>query len=77
MAPPLACIPVCLTLLALGLAGVVIVLAGAYHDPAAEPHPAPQPAAESGLGPAVWRAVALVLCLLLLSIVVLGLYLEG
>lgn len=79
MAPPVACIPVCMTLFALGVAGLVIVLAGAYRtDPLPPAAPGSTvPPIESGLGPPVWRALAVVFALLLLSIVVLGLYLEG
>lgn len=52
MGPLFACMPMCTTFVALGIFGLFVVIAGAYHHP--EPTDAPAEPAPPSHAPPIW-----------------------
>ena len=76
MTPLFACFPVCLTFVAIGIVGAIVVALGMYnHTPLDErPEPANEPPRYDATGPPPWWTFPLMLLAVVLVMLVLAWY---
>ncbi len=74
MTPLFACFPVCLTFVAIGIVGVIVVALGMYNRAPIDPAPADEPSRYGTTGPPPWWVLPFMMLVLTAVMLMLAWY---